>query len=66
MICTIAGKQHDIPAGLIYALKIITTVRLKIKQIQLVGCHPTAHLVIAARKRLLQGHFLEQGDRQYL
>ena len=43
-----------------------TAVRLKLEQNQLVGCHAAVRFVIAARKRLLQGHLLEQGDRQYL
>jgi hypothetical protein len=44
----------------------ITTVRLKTEKIQLVA---DAHIVgtgATSRKGLLQGHFLEKGDRQNL
>ena len=43
-----------------------TAVRLKREQIQLVVDSDASGTGIAARKGLLQGHLLEQGDRQYL
>lgn len=44
----------------------ISSVRLKCEQIQLVAMIALVEFVVAARKGLLDGHFLEQGERKYL
>ncbi len=44
----------------------ISSVWLKHKQIQLVAEHIIVRFVVVARKRLLDGHLLEQGDRKNL
>ena len=47
-------------------LKVIIVVRLKPEQIQLIADVALIGFVVAARKGLLDGHFLEKGERKYL